>query len=389
MKKNRKSLSLVALALAGLLVTPYEAKAAQTVTVYVVDTGVRPDHAVLVGSVSQSGFTNVNDAVGTGDCNGHGTHVAGVIHSIAPSATIVPVRTFDCGAVAWTSNIVAGIDWAVTHHQANEPAVMNLSITGPLSNSLNSAVSRAIADGIVVVTAAGNNAKDACGYSPGSVSDTINVGAVELNATKWQYSNYGQCVDVFAPGVSITSAWYTSTTATKTLKGTSQAAPFVTGFVAGLLSANPTMTQSGVRSAVIDAATKPVVGDAGPGSPTAILDPTSLVVQQAPAPTTTAATTTLAPTTTTVAPATTTTTLAPMTTTTQAQKTATTVPTYTFAVPANVLRVSGKFLYRVWLTEPNGSKKVIIAEYLNGTTVTVARVIPPGASLSVTYLKVG
>ena len=386
MKKHRKSLSLVALALTGLLAVSSKTNAAQGVAVYVVDTGVRPDHVALVGSVSQSGFTNVNDTNGTGDCSGHGTHVAGVIRSIAPTAVIVPVRTHDCGGMAWTSSIVAGIDWAVAHHQTGEPAVMNLSISGQLSNSLNAAVSRAIADGIIVVTAAGNNAKDACGYSPGSVADAINVGAVELNAAKWQYSNYGSCVDVFAPGVSITSSWYTSTTATKTLKGTSQAAPFVSGFVATLLSANPAMAQSEASSAVVRAATKSVVGDAGPGSPVGVLDPTSIVVQSTPTTTTTMATTT---TTTTQAPTTTTTAAPTTTTTTQAPTTTVAVPTYTFVVPANVLRVKGRFLYRVWLTEPGGSRKVIVAEYLNGTTVTIARVIPPGATLHVTYLKVG
>ena len=377
MKKYAKTFILIAGLVLPIAVTAAELRASQPVAVYVVDTGVMADHVALAGNVG-SGFSNVNDARGTGDCNGHGTHVAGVIKSVAPSAMIIPVRTFDCGAFAWTSNIVAGIDWAVAHHQQGTPAVMNLSISGQLSNSLNAAVSRAIADGITVVVAAGNNAKDACGFSPGSTSDAITVGAVELNAAKWIYSNYGACVDVFAPGVSITSAWYTSPSSTKMLKGTSHAAPFVSGLAASILSSNPSMTPAAVTSAVIGLAAKTVAGDAGALSTTRIVDPLSLVI----APTT--STTSTTSTTTVPAP---TTTVQQTTTTTVAPKPA----TYSFSVPPNILRIKGRYVYRVWLSEPGKPRKIIAAEYLNGTQVSITPTspIPAGAALHVTYLRVG
>jgi hypothetical protein len=386
MKKYAKTFILIAGLVLPIAVTATEVRASQPVAVYVVDTGVRADHVALVGNVG-SGFSNVNDALGTGDCNGHGTHVAGVVKSVAPSAMIIPVRTFDCGAFAWTSNIVAGIDWAIAHHQQDTPAVMNLSISGQLSNSLNAAVSRAIADGITVVVAAGNSAKDACGFSPGSASDAITVGAVELNATKWVYSNYGACVDVFAPGVSITSAWHTSPSSTKMLKGTSHAVPFVSGLAASILSNNPTMTPAAVTSAVIGSATKTVAGDAGALSTTRIVDPLSLVTAPAPSTTTT--------TTTTIPPTTTSTTVAPAPTTTVQQTTTTTVApkpaTYSFSVPPNILRIKGRYVYRVWLSEPGKPRKIIAAEYLNGTQVSITPTspIPAGAALHVTYLRVG
>lgn len=375
MNKYVKTLALVLGLVSPVAAVTSKAHATQAVAVYVVDTGVRSDHVFLSGSVG-SGFSNVNDALGTGDCNGHGTHVAGVIKSVAPNVVIIPVRTFDCGAFAWTSSIVAGIDWAVAHHQQGTPAVMNLSISGQMSNSLNSAVSRAIADGITVIAAAGNNSKDSCGYSPGSAPDAITVGAVELNATKWTYSNYGACVDVFAPGVSITSAWYTSPTSTKVLKGTSQATPFVSGLAATILLSNPDMAPAAVASAVINSATKSIVGDAGALSTTRVIDPLSLVAASIQQTTTT----------TSVAPTTTSTTIQPTTTTTVPAPT-----TYSFSVPPNILRVKGRHVYRVWLSEPGKPKKIIAAEYLNGAQVFVTPTspLPAGATLHITYLRVG
>ena len=385
-KKYVKTFALVLGLISPFAAVTSKAHATQAVAVYVVDTGVRPDHVLLSGSVG-SGFSNVNDTLGTGDCNGHGTHVAGVVKSVAPNVVIIPVRTFDCGAFAWTSNIVAGIDWAIAHHQQGTPAVMNLSISGQMSNSLNAAVSRAIADGITVVAAAGNNSKDSCGYSPGSAPDAITVGAVELNATKWTYSNYGACVDVFAPGVSITSAWYTSPTSTKVLKGTSQAAPFVSGLAATILSNSPDMAPAAVASEVINLATKSVVGDAGALSTTRIVDPMSLIV----APPTTSSTTSTTSTTTTV-PVTTTTVQQTTTTSTSTTTAAPVLRTYSFGVPPKILRVRrGRFVYRVWLSEPGKPRKIIAAEYLNGAQVFVTPTspLPVGATLHVTYLRVG
>jgi subtilisin family serine protease len=288
----------------------------QGVTVYVVDTGIRSDHTEFVSNV-RSGFSNVNDGRGTEDCNGHGTHTAGVIggktYGKAPGVTLVPVRVFDCSGFAWTSNVVAGIDWVIADHVSG-PAVLNISISGPLSGSFNSAVERAVADGIVVVAAAGNNNKDACGYSPGSASSAITVGAVDSSGAKWDYSNHGKCVDVVAPGVSITSAWHTSTTSTKMLKGTSQAAPHVAGVAARLLSEDPTRTVAAV---------------------------TSLIVSSAPTPPAAQATTTTAV-------------VAPSTTVAPAE-----MVTRSVAVPRGVFASKTPHVYTIWAT--SGSSKTIIA----------------------------
>lgn len=319
----------------------------QGVTVYVVDTGIRSDHSEFTSNV-RSGFSNVNDGRGTEDCNGHGTHTAGVIggktYGKAPGVTLVPVRVFDCSGFAWTSNVVAGIDWAIADHVSG-PAVLNISISGPLSGSFNAAVERAVADGIVVVAAAGNNNKDACGYSPGSASSAITVGAVDSSGAKWDYSNYGKCVDVVAPGVSITSAWYTSTTDTKMLKGTSQAAPHVAGVAARLLSEDPTRTVAAV---------------------------TSLIVSSAPTPPAAQATTTTVA----VVPSTT---IAPVE-----------MISRSVAVPKAVYTSKTPYIYTIWAT--SGSSKVLIATGpVTGSQVvySVAKTQALSSRISAVFTKAG
>jgi len=244
------------------------------VTVYMVDSGILSTHTEFTGRV-RTGFSRIADGRGTEDCNGHGTHTAGVVggstYGVAPKVTLVPVRVTDCNGSGWTSDLIAGIDWAVADHQAGQPAVMNISMSGTLSAKVNAAVDRAIADGIVVVTAAGNNNKDACSYSPGSNTGAINVAASDENDARWAYSNYGKCVDIFAPGTSITSAWNTSTTMTKNLKGTSHAAPHVSGVAALALESNPKMTVPEVTLLITESATSGVVADAGANSPNKLL----------------------------------------------------------------------------------------------------------------------
>lgn len=262
--KAKFGVAAAAFAAAAIAVSTQQASGVvppgQGVVVYVVDTGIKADHSEFTSNV-RAGFTSINDGRGTDDCNGHGTHTAGVIggktYGKAPGVTLVPIRVFDCSGSGWTSNIVQGIDWAINNHVSG-PAVLNISISGAQSGSLNAAVDRAVADGIVVVVAAGNNNKDACGYSPGSASSAITVGAVDSSGTRWEFSNFGKCVDVVAPGVSITSAWYTSTTDTRTLKGTSQAAPFVSAAAARLLSENPSRSVADVTSLIVGAASPPV-----------------------------------------------------------------------------------------------------------------------------------
>lgn len=329
--KARKAFGIVAVAIAAAAIAApiSNANAAappgQGVTVYVVDTGVRADHFEFTSNV-RAGFSNVNDGRGTDDCNGHGTHtaalIAGKTYGKASSATIVPVRVFDCSGFAWTSSVVQGIDWAIQDHVSG-PAVLNISISGPLSGSFNAAIERAVADGIVVVAAAGNNNKDACNYSPASASSAITVGAVDQSGAKWEYSNFGKCVDIVAPGVSITSAWYTSPTETKVLKGTSQAAPQISAIAANILSENPGMSVADVTSRIVGAST--------------------------PAPTTSLPATTLAPAVTTVPPV--------------------EMITRSVAVPRAVATSKTPYTYNVWVLQ--GSSEVLVATGLvSGSQVT-------------------
>lgn len=239
------------------------------VSAYVVDTGILSTHSQFTGRVSTAYF----DAFGGNgtDCNGHGTHVAGTIAGntlgVAPAATIVPVRVLDCAGSGSVSGVIAGIDWAINHH-TTAPAVMNLSLGTSKSDSLNAAIDRAAADGITVVVAAGNSNVDACTTSPASNKvSALTVGATTNTDARASYSNFGSCLDLFAPGSGITSAWYTSNTATNTISGTSMASPHVAGLAARYLSAVPAASPSSVMSAIVSAATSNVVTSAGTLSP--------------------------------------------------------------------------------------------------------------------------
>ena len=239
------------------------------VTAYVVDTGILASHTQFTGRVSNAYF----DAFGgTGaDCNGHGTHVAGTIagssFGVAPAASLVVVRVLDCSGSGSVSGVIAGIDWAINHH-TTAPAVMNLSLGTTKSDSLNSAIDRAYADGITVVVAAGNSNVDACTVSPGSNKvSALTVGATTETDARASYSNFGACLDLFAPGSAIKSAWYTGTSSTNILSGTSMASPHVAGIAARYLSAVPTASPATVMSAVVSAATSNVVTSPGTLSP--------------------------------------------------------------------------------------------------------------------------
>jgi subtilisin family serine protease len=240
------------------------------VDIYIVDTGILATHSQFGARVS-AGFSAVADAVGTSDCNGHGTHVAGTAagatFGVAPSAQLIPVRVLDCSGAGTISGVIAGIEWAIGHHTTT-PAVMNLSLGAGQSDSLNAAIDRAFLDGITVVAAAGNSNVDACTVSPASnVNSALTVGATTTSDARAAYSNFGACLDLFAPGSGITSAWHTSTSATNTISGTSMAAPHVAGLAARYLSAAPTAVPSQVMDAVKAAATPDVVTSAGTLSP--------------------------------------------------------------------------------------------------------------------------
>lgn len=209
------------------------------VKVYVVDTGIRQTHQEF-GTRVNSGFSAIDDGNGTTDCNGHGTHVASTVggktYGIAKDVTLVAVRALDCSGNGTSSGVIAGLDWIAQTHPANYPAVVNMSLGGGSNPSLDSAVAALISRGISVVVAAGNSADDACKYSPARVPGAITVGATTSADQFANYSNFGSCVDILAPGTSITGAWITSDSDSRTISGTSMATPHVAGVVARLLS---------------------------------------------------------------------------------------------------------------------------------------------------------
>lgn len=236
---------------------------------FVIDTGMLAEHLDFGGRVA-SGYSAIADGRGTSDCNGHGTHVAGTLGGqqwgVAKGVTLVPVRVLDCSGSGSYSGVIAGIDWAAGQ-TSRRPAVANLSLGGAYSSAVNSSVAGAVAKGVTMVVAAGNSNADACASSPASEPSALTVAATDRYDARASYSNYGQCVDLFAPGSSVTSSWYTSTNASATLSGTSMASPHVAGMAALALAANGTATPATVADFVLANATRDLVTNPGSGSP--------------------------------------------------------------------------------------------------------------------------
>lgn len=243
------------------------------VTAYIIDTGILFSHTQF-GGRAISGYDAVDGGTAD-DCNGHGTHVAGTVggstYGVAKGVSLVAVRVLDCAGSGTSSGVIAGVNWVTSNHQAGQPAVANMSLGGGIDAALDAAVANSIADGVTYAIAAGNSKKDACNYSPARVPSAITVGATDNTDTRAYYSNYGSCLDIFAPGSSITSAWYTSTTATNTISGTSMATPHVAGAAALYLQANPGASPATVASALVGNATAGVVINEGTGSPDLLL----------------------------------------------------------------------------------------------------------------------
>jgi subtilisin family serine protease len=255
------------------------------VNVYIIDTGIRTTHTEF-GGRAFGVFSSVPDGNGTNDCNGHGTHVAGTVggttYGVAKGVRLYAVRVLDCSGSGSYSGVIAGIDWVAQNRVL--PAVANMSLGGSLSSTFNAAVQNSIKAGVTYAVAAGNSSADACSYSPASTPDALTVGASTASDARASYSNTGICVDLFAPGSSITSAWNTDDGATKTISGTSMATPHVAGTAALYLQANPTALPAAVAWVITTTATYGVLSGLGSETPNLLLYAGSVVTNPPPPP---------------------------------------------------------------------------------------------------------
>jgi subtilisin family serine protease len=250
----------------------YNSSAGAGVTAYIIDTGIRSSHTEF-GGRAVGGFTAVSDGNGTNDCNGHGTHVAGTLgggtYGVAKAVNLVAVRVLDCAGSGTTTGVISGVNWVTANHAPR--AVANMSLGGGASTALDDAVNNSVASGVTYVVAAGNSGKPACNASPARAVNALTVGATDTQDRRASWSNWGSCLDIFAPGVSITSAWNTNNTATNTISGTSMASPHVAGAAALYLSFQVGATPAQVAAALTGNATAGVVGNAKTGSPNRLL----------------------------------------------------------------------------------------------------------------------
>ncbi|RPH45260.1 MAG: S8 family peptidase, partial [Burkholderiales bacterium] len=267
---------------------------ANTVTAYIVDTGIRASHAEFRSAPGAAtsrvrpdlGYSAIADGRKTDDCNGHGTHVAGTVggltYGVAKQVTLAPVRVLACNGSGTLSGVIAGLDFVARN--ARKPAVANLSLGGGASTALDTAVANVVAAGVPVIVAAGNSSVDACTVSPARAPTAIAVGASTSRDVRAGFSNWGRCLALFAPGEAITSSVMASDTAVAVYSGTSMAAPHVAGAAAILLGATPTLTPAQVAERIKALASPNVVTDAGPGSPTTQLFSSPGAEQTVPAP---------------------------------------------------------------------------------------------------------
>ncbi|UBV42944.1 S8 family peptidase [Deinococcus taeanensis] len=245
---------------------------ASGVKAYIIDTGINTGHTAFGGRAIWG--TNTTGDGNNSDCQGHGTHVAGTVGSstygVAKGVTLVAVKVLDCQGSGTNSGVIAGVNWAVSN-KGSATAVANMSLGGGASQAVDDAVNNAAAQNLVMAVAAGNENQNACNVSPARAANAITVGATtKTDSRDTTYSNYGSCLDLFAPGTGITSTWIGSTTATNTISGTSMATPHVAG-AAALLIAAGNSTTSAVTSAMINNATTGKLTNIGTGSPNRLL----------------------------------------------------------------------------------------------------------------------
>jgi len=244
------------------------------VHVYIIDTGIRTTHQDFGGRATWA-FSSAKGKDGQldTDCHGHGTHVAGTVggtrFGVAKEVQLYAVQVLDCSGSGTWSGVIAGIDWVTANHRS--PAVANMSLGGSYTQSVNDAVAGSIASGVVYAVAAGNSATDACTFSPASTPTALTVGAISKTDARSSYSNTGSCVDLFAPGTFVLSAWKDSDTDAVYLSGTSMASPHVAGAAALYLETHPGASPATVASELLAATTKDRITDAGAGSPNLLL----------------------------------------------------------------------------------------------------------------------
>lgn len=244
----------------------------QGVHAYIIDTGVRASHQQFTGRMG-NGFTAINDGNGTNDCHGHGTHVAGTVggttYGLAKQVTLHAVRVLSCSGSGSNAGVIAGVDWVTQNH--GSPAVANMSLGGGISTALDQAVANSISSGVSYAIAAGNSNANACNSSPARVASANTVGATTNTDARSSFSNFGTCVDIFAPGSNITSSWNTSDSATNTISGTSMATPHVAGALALYLQTNPGASPATATQALLNNSTPNKVTNPGTGSPNRLL----------------------------------------------------------------------------------------------------------------------
>jgi len=246
-------------------------RTASNVTAYIIDTGILTTHSQFGGRATL-GPTFAGGSNAT-DCNGHGTHVAGTVggstYGVAKAVRLVAVKVLSCSGSGSTSGVISGVNWVTQN--AVRPAVANMSLGGGASSALDNAVTNSINSRITYALAAGNSSANACNSSPARTPAAITVGSSTSGDARSSFSNFGTCVDLFAPGSSITSAWIGSTSATRTISGTSMASPHVAGAAALVLSASPSATAQDIRNSLVNNATTGVLTNVGTGSPNRLL----------------------------------------------------------------------------------------------------------------------
>ncbi|MBB5934296.1 S8 family peptidase [Streptomyces zagrosensis] len=250
---------------------------ASNVTAYIVDSGIRMSHQDF-GGRAKSGYDFVDNDSNASDCLGHGTHVAGTVggtkYGVAKGAKLVSVRILDCNDSSSTELALNGIEW-VTEHAA-KPAVANFSLQfGNSDTVVENAIKESIASGVTWSLSGNNFNSDACQSSPAKVPEAITVGNTTKDDARRSDSNYGSCLDIWAPGTDIVSTSHQSDTGTRTMSGTSMSAPHVAGAAALYLADHPSATPKQTRDALVAQATTVTIGDAKPGSPNKLLNTNS------------------------------------------------------------------------------------------------------------------